>query len=34
MVLCQFVTHEEVEFILNDFHSEACNGLLSGIATT
>jgi hypothetical protein len=28
------LTHEEAELILNDYHSEACGGHLSGLATT
>ena len=33
-VLCRCLTHKEVEKGLNDFHSGACGGHLSGLATT
>ena len=32
-ILQQCLTHEEVEHVLNDFHSRACGGHLSGMAT-
>ena len=32
-VLRRCVTHEEGETIMNDFHSRACGGHLSGLAT-
>ena len=28
------LTHEEVEYVLNDYHSGACGGHLSGLATS
>ena len=34
IVLCQCVTHGEAEKIINDCHSGACGGHLSGLATT
>jgi hypothetical protein len=33
-ILHHCLTHEEVESVLNDFHSGACGGHLSGLATT
>ena len=33
-VLWRCLTHEEAEKVLNDFHSGACGGHLSGLATT
>ena len=33
-ILRRFLTHEEVERVLNDYHSRACRGNLSGIETT
>ena len=33
-VLCRFLTHEEVEHVLNDSHSGACGVHLSGLETT
>ena len=33
-ILQRFLTHEEAETILNDFHAGACGGHLSGLATT
>ena len=32
-ILHRCLTHEEVEIVLNDAHSEACGGHLSGLAT-
>ena len=32
-ILHQCLTHEEAEHVLNDFHSRACGGHLSGMAT-
>ena len=31
-VLCQCLTHEEADIVLNDSHSGACGGYLSGLA--
>jgi hypothetical protein len=33
-ILHHFLTHEEAELVLNDFHKGACGGHLSGLATT
>jgi hypothetical protein len=33
-VLCHFLNHRDAESVLNDFHSGACGGHLSGLATT
>jgi hypothetical protein len=33
-ILCHYLNHEEDEFVLNDYHSGAYGGLLSGLATT
>jgi hypothetical protein len=33
-ILCRCLTHEEAEIVLNDFHTGACGGHLSGLATT
>ena len=33
-VLRRCLTHEEAEHVLNDYHSGACSGHLSGMATT
>jgi hypothetical protein len=33
-ILRRCLTHEEVEHVLNDCHSGACGGHLSGMATT
>ena len=33
-ILRRCLTHEEVEIVLNDAHSGACGGHLSGLATT
>jgi hypothetical protein len=34
VILHRCLTHEEAEAILNDYHSGACGGHLSGLATT
>ena len=31
-ILCHFLTHEEAEVVLNDFHKGACDGHLSGLS--
>jgi hypothetical protein len=33
-ILCNFVTHEEVKFVLNDSHSGSCGGHLFGLEAT
>jgi hypothetical protein len=33
-ILYRFLTHEEVEYFLNECHSGACGGYLSGLTTT
>ena len=32
-ILCRCLTHEEANIVLNDAHSRACGGHLSGLAT-
>ena len=32
-ILHHFLTHDEAEVVLNDFHGGLCGGQLSGIAT-
>jgi hypothetical protein len=33
-ILCQCLTHEEEELVLNDCHTRECGGHLSGLSTT
>jgi hypothetical protein len=33
-IICWCLTHEEAEIMLNDCHTEACGGHLSGLETT
>ena len=33
-ILWLFLTHEEAEIVLNDYHYGACGGHLSGMDTT